>query len=158
MKRTVLSLAVGLVLAIGGIKEGSTESNQMTNWENVILMAAGDCGSLGPNWKRYKPISGRFAVATGEGDDGKKTKAFKLENKGGEYEHVLTVDEMPSHQHGYDSISRGHMGRRVTDYGDDQANSHENELSKTKSTGGGNPHNNMPPYLVLNFCHFDPNP
>ena len=160
MKRIILSLVFGLAFAIGGSEEGFAEqpSGVKEIFANTILMTPGDCGSLGPNWKRYKPISGRFAVATGEGNDGEKIRAFKLKNEGGKYEHTLTVDEIPAHEHTYDNISTGHTGREVADYGDDQRNSHDKTSSTTKPEGGGKPHNNMPPYLVLNFCHLDSDP
>ena len=160
MKRIILGLAAGLVLAMGGIGEGlAKQPNEMKIKEifaNAILMTTEDCGKFGTGWKRYEAISGRFALASGEGHDQEEIKAFTVNGKGGKYRHILTVEEMPQHEHKYDKTSKDHTGRSVADYGDDQRNSHKYNPLSTGLTGGGNPHNNMPPYLVLNFCHFNP--
>jgi len=64
---------------------------------------------------------------------------------GGADEHQLTISEMPSHTHtGYNKLfgtgdTEGSSGR-VGDF---------NRTSS--STGGDQPHNNMPPFLALNY-------
>jgi len=80
---------------------------------------------------------------------------------GGESEHVLTVDELPSHNHEFTSFTSasGHCqnppcGTMNTDRGpnrtDKPAQSGNNLLS-ISMTGGNKPHNNMPPYFILTY-------
>ena len=52
---------------------------------------------LGGIWENYG--QGRTLVGVGEGNDGKISKVFVNGETGGEYNHVLTIEEMPSHTH-----------------------------------------------------------
>ena len=90
---------------------------------------------FGGTWRQIKD---RFLLSCGD----------KYENGsvGGEDEHQLTIEELPSHNH---SIFRGTEG---TDYygitGKEPTSSCPYE-NKTTSTGNNQPHNNMPPYLAV---------
>lgn len=86
---------------------------------------------FGGTWER---IEGRFLLAAG----GK----YEVGSTGGEAAHKLTVAEMPSHSHTY----------YRTDYtsGNTSSGSGLGDKSYSSGSAGGNqPHNNMPPYLVV---------
>jgi len=87
-------------------------------------------------------IDGRFPVGTGDsGTTGSSN--ISLGGAGGTAQYQLVIDEMPSHTHGLNSVSTGSSGAgRVQGSG---------SAFETSSTGGDQPHENMPPYLGFNF-------
>lgn len=96
---------------------------------------------FGGQWER---IEDRFLLGSG-------TK-HKAEEIGGEEEHLLTVDELAPHQHTYDSMPLVYKERDTAgvDCIDPGSSGSVKRMSKnTDSTGGGVPHNNMPPYLAV---------
>ena len=64
---------------------------------------------------------------------------------GGEAEHTLTVDEMPSHRHSFVMRANAYTNSSQPAYGDTSGSS----TTWTSYTGGGLAHNNMPPYLTV---------
>lgn len=96
---------------------------------------------FGGTWVQIK---GRFLLAADDGHPAGST--------GGEEEHTLTVQEMPSHGHGYiytgqsDTTGTGAI-RLVNPGGTDNAYTGK----KDGKTGGGQAHNNMPPYRAA-YC------
>ena len=116
---------------------------------DAIVLTDQDCAVLGPNWKRYEGMGGRFPLGAGRTKDAREEeRTFTIGGRGGAYLHQLTVDEMPSHTHSYTRTNWTHD----TDV-DDERRSPHHDAAQTGATGGNQPHNNMPPYLVLNFCH-----
>ena len=87
-------------------------------------------------------IEDRFLLAAGT--------VYKAGTTGGEAEHTLTNNEIPNHQHPIWFPNAG--GEQSAAIGYPEAgnkNTYYVEASKTGGAGGGEAHNNMPPYLVV---------
>lgn len=110
--------------------------------ENTTALAAYPVGSIymsvndvspaalfGGTWRQIK---GRFLFGCSSEHTAGET--------GGEEEHTLTIDEMPAHTHAGVNVTGGTASTRGTTNAGGRT---------TGSTGGGKPHNNMPPYLSV---------
>ena len=89
-------------------------------------------------------LKNRFVVGAG----GK----YDVGETGGEASHTLTVNELPSHKHsiqGYGVDSANRSAKVIID--DDRATYPNPTSSETLAAGGGDAHNNMPPYYALTF-------
>ena len=98
---------------------------------------------FGGTWQR---IEDRFLLAASE--------VYEAGSVGGEASHLLTVNEIPSHRHvgiyGGNSERKGGYGSTGTHTGTLNENTAtEYETFTTGYTGGGQAHNNMPPYLSV---------
>jgi microcystin-dependent protein len=91
---------------------------------------------------------------------------MRLGQKSGEENHVLNVNEMPSHRHAVqgtrdtgnqrhpwkDPNERNLLARSAAgdlQYSGEPPNT---DMGQTNATGGNVGHDNMPPFTVLNFC------
>lgn len=83
--------------------------------------------------------AGRVLVGLDAGDVDFDT----VEETGGAKTHTLTVDEIPAHSHSV--VSTGYRTNSF-DSGTFVGN---NTAGQTGSTGGGDPHNNLQPYIVV---------
>lgn len=105
-------------------------------------------------------LRGRVPLGKGTGTGaGGETYNFELAGKGGEYSHILTVDEIPSHTHIIKDTENGAI--RVQGYSDSTRHTgiirtdaeHEwtNHTLTAAPTGGGAAHNLLQPFEVHNF-------
>ena len=94
-------------------------------------------------------LQGRFILGSGSGSGLTNREIY---NVGGEENHTLTINEMPSHNH---TIRASHQpGHQHHDYYDRVALGGSSLASRSnviENTGSGQPHNNMPPFYVLTY-------
>lgn len=99
---------------------------------------------FGGSWEK---IEDTFLLASGS--------AFTLGQTGGEVNHILTVGEMPMHNHDMYSYNAGGDGTIGTGHGviSDTDAPYKTYWAKLamENAGSSQPHNNMPPYLVVNI-------
>ena len=109
----------------------------------------------------WEALEDRFLLGAGD--------AYAAGTTGGEAKHTLTVNEMPSHNHPQNARVHGYSGWSQIDTGAGYTvninmasggnyhspNTKLNAVvvsmggTSTSSTGGSQPHNNMPPYLSV---------
>ena len=99
----------------------------------LSVNATSPASLFGGTWER---IEDRFLLAAGG--------TYTAGDMGGEASHTLTVSEMPSHNHAYtipgNETGTSWYGANGTAKGAPQSSG---------DSGGGQPHNNMPPYLAV---------
>lgn len=74
-------------------------------------------------------------------------EAHEAEDTGGEETHTLTIPEIPNHQHVVDLFASG--GPSNPNLSTGVVNGYYVNSQGTSAIGGGQPHNNMPPFLVV---------
>jgi len=89
-------------------------------------------------WERFG--EGRVLVS----QDSTDADFDAIGETGGEKAHQLTESEMPSHSHDLQWVGSG--GGALTGNGDSYGGPNG---SRTGTTGGGNPHNNLQPYITV---------
>ena len=153
-----LSAGAGSTVQTGGNKQ---EENQVSVEE--FLDRAYPVGSIYMSVNETSPatlfggtwvqIQDTFLLASGS--------SYAAGSTGGEANHTLTVDEMPSHKHLYRvdwtdgdlqkntvGIGSSAVGVSNSMMGNMGVDRHEDKSAYY--TGGSQPHNNMPPYLAVN--------
>jgi type II secretory pathway pseudopilin PulG len=112
-------------------------------------------------WKELTSANGRVIVGAGGGNrdvNDKTLTARTVGDVGGEELHVLTIAEMPSHNHnneGYQYLLTAN-GQWTAKFGDDSQNEPNlAHMAPLVASGGGQAHNNMQPFVVLKYCERD---
>lgn len=90
----------------------------------------------------WEQIKDRFLLACGD--------TYSNGSTGGEATHVLTENEMPRHSHQAKNkyLVNGDAGTACALPSNDGVSTTDN-WTEISQTGGGQPHNNMPPYLAV---------
>jgi len=130
----------------------------------MLVGATGPADRLG-EWQRQLP-NGDVSL--------ERLPAYRLGETGGQPEHTLTADEMPAHSHSASDLrveAGDHLFHRSSGnvqvsgigvsgsiWADDNVRGknrgrHDHRISgEVSSEGGGQPHDNMPPYVAVHFC------
>jgi len=122
--------------------------------KGAVVAFATSC-PVNQGWKEHEASRGRFLVATGQHNDkngASRNFVLGVGTDDGEYEHVLSVDEMPGHRHAVDRQGPTRGIKDLPPIGSDGAVISTIEQEMTLSTGGSTPHNTVPPYIALHFC------
>ena len=106
------------------------------------------CDGNTVNGRKTPNLKSRFVVGAG----GSGTGAYKVGATGGEASHKLSVNELPSHTHSYQfkgADVNGDFKPNNFFYTLKEGLYDFNNSPKTNATGGGQPHENRPPYYAL---------
>lgn len=91
-------------------------------------------------WEQIKDV---FILAAGD--------IYQTKTSGGEATHILTIDEMPSHTHDAVSTAGSNSSVNLFPFQMTQQNHRTVDKNVIRPTGGGQAHNNMPPYYCV-YC------
>ena len=149
------TLPVGTIIPYAGTTIPSNymkcEGQELSRIEYDILFSAiGTTYGAGDGSTTFNLPNLKGRVITGI--DSNDTAFDTLGEAGGEKTHTLTVDEMPSHAHELGGALTGET-KAITNTGNDwaQTTTDFSINDYIKNTGGGQPHNIMQPYIVLNY-------
>ena len=156
----IAPIEAGDLFQIGTNLRATTVGDEFeTIWNKIypvgaIYMSISDVSPevlFGGTWEA---IEDTFLLACGEN--------YEAGTTGGEAEHTLTAEEIPAHSHGLEystddgqTWSDAVIGKDGSVSGANQFGGSQNMTALTsyqariKETGGGEPHNNMPPYLAV---------
>ena len=124
----------------------------------LIALWGKPANEIPAGWREYVNLRGKMPIGLDpdyvkKPEDSQDYHLNSLLKQGGERSHKLTIEEMPRHSHNVENIPRV-----VTDTDRGGLSSHfslDDTTSRTSSsTGGDQPHNNMPPYRVVQFIEY----
>jgi hypothetical protein len=113
-------------------------------------------------WHEYVPLRGVMPIGHDpeygrDENDAEDYRLNALKHRSGKRSHKLTIEEMPSHHHqqGSESLYNRYGGGRVVGPRNWQSGTLDACADQnTSTTGGDQPHNNMPPYRVVQFIEY----
>lgn len=114
-------------------------------------------------WEPFQLLAGRIPLGAGKGNKDEGSSLLTPRNigeSGGTEKHQLTWAQMPKHHHRGDRVPWGTLRWKwggVGEYwahneGKDGKGKKVYEKYNTEPAGGNEPHNNMPPYYVMQYC------
>ena len=128
------SSIVNLIYPVGSIYI----STSATNPGNIF----------GGTWQAYG--QGRTLIGAGTGNDGSTSMSFTARSTGGEYKHLLTTSEMPSHTHNLVHNLNLHLISGGSALNGAVSGGSGKDIY-ADATGGSTKHNNIQPYIVVYF-------
>lgn len=159
---TVPALEASSLVVNGGVSVGT--SGSLSGYGTIpvggIIMWSGSASNVPDGWalcngqtsngKTTPDLKGRFIV----GYDPADSDYNSVGKTGGEKKHTLTVAEMPSHTHNmkfksYDLAASWKDQRSF--YSVNKGDENQNDPKTTQSAGGGQSHENRPPYYAICF-------
>lgn len=124
-----------------GLSENANSSTIDAPARAVLAFNSDQCPA---GWEPFAQASGRVIVGSGVGE-GLTPRIFREE--GGAERVALTIAELPPHNHGPSISPRGGQDLSSDSRGREGAVERE-----PRDVGRGEPHENMPPYIVLTIC------
>ena len=124
----------------------------------LIALWGKPANEIPAGWREYVNLRGKMPIGLDpdyvkKPEDSQDYQLNSLLKQGGERSQQLTIEEMPSHSHNIETVPR-----RVSDVDRGSLSSTfsvDDPTSRTSSsTGGDQPHNNMPPYRVVQFIEY----
>lgn len=127
-----------LILRVDDLEAGVSPLKQMYPVGSIYMSMT----EINPNelfgFGEWEQIKDTFLLAAGD--------RYSVGDIGGEAEHVLSINEIPSHAHEVE-LASANAGSAYHSYG--VSSGVLSASYYTNSTGGSAAHNNMPPYLAV---------
>ena len=130
----------------------------------LIALWGKPASEIPAGWREYVNLRGKMPIGLDpdyvkKPEDSQDYGLNQVLKQGGERSHKLTIAEMPKHKHdavndgsGNDSDSRGAGTAFNMDFWEVVHN--RRNVIQIEPTGGDQPHNNMPPYRVVQFIEY----
>nr|DAP01490.1 MAG TPA: Baseplate structural protein [Caudoviricetes sp.] len=123
----------------------------------LIALWGKPANEIPAGWREYVNLRGKMPIGLDpdyvkKPEDSQDYGLNQILKKGGERSHKLTIEEMPAHNHQLyyretqDDAGNGGDGREFSTGSTHSAN--------VTNVGGDHPHNNMPPYRVVQFIEY----
>ena len=126
------------------------QSISRTTYAELFNVIGTTYGSINSNEFSLPDLRGRV-IAGIDSNQGILTEGSNLGNKLGSQTHTLTIDEMPAHTHDIYNTSVASGSTRALAATIVNNASVLTTVSGTTSTGGGLPHSNVQPTIVMNY-------
>lgn len=105
---------------------------------------------IGGTWEQFG--QGRTLIGEGTGNDGSTSMSFTTSSVGGEYSHILTINEMPKHRHAIQSTSGElSISDKIYPFQMIQQEGQYMDQNVCFSQGGSLAHNNIQPFITVTF-------
>ena len=144
-----LNLPIGFIICLGS-KDLSANKNPPNNKSHYTATEVSEM--FGGTWERF--AQGRMLLGSDYTDDeSSNSKNYTIiETLSGEATHTLTVDEMPEHNHELLMCPTGDSpSSTAAPYRGALNKTEFSNLTAIQPVGGNQPHNNMPPYIVVDM-------